>query len=266
MKKTNANLAQLVEQYKNSNLISNLESSLKRELVVSLPLNLIELNQFFDRYFFKEKDLTPLEIANVQSISEPIIVRRNGEKYQVIAGYKRYYFAKKNNYKSIPVIIKNISDDLLLLIVIERIKEDSNENVLNKAYIFENILKNYPISRKHLSKLMEISISQLTNILRLLKLNENVIDCLKKEKITYGQARMLVCLSSSKQDIFLNKILNEKLSVREVEKMVMKKNNKDNGIKNIEIDNNKIIINFIDEKAARKFAKAYRINKTARKI
>ena len=91
---------------------------------------------------------------------------------------------------------------------------------------YDSILKYYPLSRKDFASLIGVSISQITNTLRLLTLSDTIKKALKDDKLSYGHARMLVGLSESEQEYYLQEILDNKYSVRDIEKQIsMHKNN-----------------------------------------
>ncbi len=219
--KQKMHLSEWIDKYRNTNLLKELENRMRQEYSIDVPIEQVEMNPLCSKYFFRKKQISPLEIQmNEKEVMDPLLVRKVNNKYQVLTGFKRYYLAKKNHFANIPVIIRNVSDEIMMLIVAQRFRTYSDENILNKAYVYEAILQYYEISRKDLAKLMDSSISQITNTLRILKLNDNVRRALKEEYLSYGQARMLVGLSSEKQDEFLKTILDQKLSVREVEHLV----------------------------------------------
>ena len=228
MKQSKLHLNELIEKYKNTSLLSELESNLRKELSEDVSINLLEMNPICLKYHFRKDELSPLEITmSEQGVLEPLLVRKKNGKYQVITGLKTYFLAKKNKYSSLPVIVKDVSDDLLLIMIVHRLKTQSNENVLNKAYIYDSILKLYPLTRNELASLVDISISQVTNTLRLLKLSECVKKALRENKIAYGHARMLVGLSDEQQEYYLNRIINDKLSVRDIEQEIFFNKNED---------------------------------------
>ena len=204
MKQSKLHLRELIEKYKDTSLLSELESGLKKELSENVSMNLLEINPICSKYHIRKDQLSPLEITlNEQGVLEPLLVRMKNDKYQIVTGFKRYFLAKKNKYPSLPVIVKDVSDDLLLIMIVHRLKSYSNENILNKAYIYSNILKHYPLSRKELASLMGISVSQITNTLRLLNLSDTLKKALREDKLSYGHARMLVGLTDLEQEYFL---------------------------------------------------------------
>lgn len=260
MKKNNLNLSNLIEQYKNTTLINDYESSIKKGHSENISLNLLEMNPLCSKYYFKKEELNSLESTlSDKGIIDPIIVRQRNEKYQVVAGFKRYHLAKRNKLTSVPAIVEDISDEFLLAIIIQRLRTLKDENVLNKAYIYDAILKQYQLDRKELARLLNISISQITNTLRILKLDDTIKKALKEEKITYGHARMLVGLTSDDQVKFLSSIVEEKLSVRDIEKLIYSyKNNKNKTNYEIQKDNFEVIFKFSSLEEANNFYNKYK--------
>lgn len=250
-------LSKLIEQYKNTNLLSDFENGLKREHSEYISLNLLEMNPICSKYFIKKEQYAYLDKSFNNGIVEPILVRKKNGKYQVVTGFKRFLFAKKNKIDSIPAIVEDISDDLMLLIVIDRLKTYKDENILNKAYIYNQILIEYNISRNALASLLGVSISQVTNTLRILKLSDCVKKAIKDNKISYGHAKMMVGLNENDQERFLNLTIQNKLSVRQIEKEIYDYKYKeiidyDALDYEIELNQNIIVLRFKDEVEAKR--------------
>ena len=260
MKRSNLKLTSLIEQYKNTSLLNDFESGIKKGHSENISLNLLEMNPLCNKYYFKKEELNSLESTlSDKGIIDPIIVRQRNEKYQVVTGFKRYFLAKRNKLASVPAIVEDISDEFLLAIIIQRLRTYKDENILNKAYIYDAILKQYSIDRKELARLLNISISQVTNTLRILKLDDSLKKALKDDRISYGHARMLVGLSIEDQNKFLDSILEQKLSVRDIEKIIFSyKNNAEKNNYEIEKNDLEITFKFFSQKEADEFYKKYK--------
>ena len=257
--KNNLGLSKLIEQYKDKNLIDDFESGLRKEHSENISMSLLEMNPLCSKYFLRKEQYSYIENTINEGVVEPILVRKRNGKYQVITGFKRYFLAKKNKVDSLPAIVEEVSDDLMLLIVVERLRTLKDENILNKAHIYEQILKQYNISRNALSSLLGVSISQVTNTLRILKLSDNVKKALKDEKISYGHAKIMVGLSEDEQIDFLNKIINENLSVRQIEHNIYSFKNIDQNKKEskykVELKDNEVIVRFETKEEAKLYYK-----------
>ena len=228
MSKINKSLRELIIQYQDNDVISSIEKEYNKETHELLPLNMCKFNTFSKHQFFLDKALKDLtESISKNGIVNPILVRpsqKEGE-YEVVSGYKRFFVAKKLHLKEIPCFIANISDELLIYMVLSRGHKKLHDNILNKTYTYQIITKEYHIPRKDIALVSKQSISQVNNILRLDNLDEEVKIALKKEKISFGQARVLIGLDDQTQKEYLHLILSEKLSVREIENLVKKVKN-----------------------------------------
>lgn len=222
MKNRSKSLRSLIEKYEKGDIISTLEkdySSTSRDQLVSLDL--VKFNPISKHQFFLDmrlKDLT--ESIKKNGVMSPILVRERDGKFEVISGFKRFYVAKKLRLKEIPVAIREVSDDLMIYMILSRGNKKLHDNILNKTYAYQILIDEYNVSRKDIALISKSSVSQVTNILRLVNLDEEVRIALKKEKISYGQARVLLGVERQLQVEFLNKIIDKNLSVREIESLV----------------------------------------------
>lgn len=214
---------------KKSNLGSGLESFIGKadsiineELSKNNNLNYISLNELVIGYSQPRKTFDEESIQNLsESIKEvgiiqPLLVRplENG-KFEIIAGERRYRAAKIANIDEIPVIIKELSDlESHKIAIIENIQR-VDLNPIEEALGYEKIINEFGYTQDELSKSLSKSRSYIANSLRLLKLEDEVKDLVMNGEISAGHARSLVGLSN--QIDVASKIINEKLSVRDVE-------------------------------------------------
>lgn len=221
MKNRSKNLRSLIEKYEKGDIISTLEKDYSNSRNELVSLDLVKFNPISKHQFFLDsrlKDLT--ESIKKNGVMSPILVRERDGKFEVVNGFKRFYIAKKLRLKEIPVAIRDVSDDLLIYMILSRGNKKLHDNILNKTYAYQILTKDYGVSRKDIALISKSSVSQVTNILRLANLDEEVRIALKKEKISYGQARVLLGVERQLQVEFLNKIMEGNLSVREIENVV----------------------------------------------
>lgn len=252
------NLASLIKEYQGSDVISTIEKGFKKESGILLSLSKVKLNNISRHQFFNDKNLVQLQESISESgVLSPILVRKVDDFYEVVSGYKRYYLAKKLGLETIPVVIREVSDDLLIYLVLSRASHKVHDNILNKTYAFEIITKEYGVSRKDIATISKISISQVNNIMRLKNLNQDAIIALKKDKISYGQARVLVNLDPVKQNEYLDLIINSKYSVHDIENLAKREKRPTSYIKDIEAfeEKNKVKINIGRKTLSFKFKK-----------
>lgn len=223
-KNVRKSLKDLINEYQDNDVISSIEQDYKAQRRETIPVDKIRFNPFSSHQFFSDKRLKDLtdSIKN-NGVVNPILVRegKNGY-YEVISGYKRFYVAKKLHLATIPVVIADISDNLAIFMVLSRGHKKLHDNILNKTYTYLTLTKDYHVKRSDIALISKQSISQVNNILRLATLDEEVKLALKKEKISYGQARVLVGLDEPTQKELLNKMINGGVSVREIERIVKK--------------------------------------------
>ena len=192
--------------------------------------------------FDKEKLDELVESIRQKGVIQPILVHKEGRRYIIIAGERRWRAAGLAGLKKIPAVVKEINTEKerLELAIIENIqREDLNSVELAKAY--KSLIDTYGYTQEKLATQMGKSRSSIANTMRLLNLPDEVLDAIKSEKITEGHARTLITLDSVDEILsILKEIIKKKLSVRETEKLInsIKNKDKDQQKKNKEDDKN----------------------------
>ena len=211
--------------------------------------NLIALDKLISGKFQPRKNFnqdTLKELADsikAQGIIQPILVRMiSNNQYEIIAGERRWQAAKIANLKEVPVIIKDISDSTALaMALIENIQRE-DLNVIEEARGIKRLIDEFNITHEEAAEAVGKSRTTVSNILRLLNLCEHAQKALETKKIEMGHARAILSLSLIDQTMMCQKIINQQLTVREVEKAVSKgetkkipsKQSKDNDIRRLE--------------------------------
>lgn len=152
-------------------------------------------------------------------ILQPVIVRKiDDANFELIAGERRLKACKKLNMRTIPAIIKNFDEEKsFILSVIENIQRE-NLNIVDEAFAYKNLIEECKLTQNDLSDKIGKSRSHIANILRLLNLSDKILSYLKEGKIEMGHARALI--NFDRADEVIDYIVNEKLTVRDVEKLV----------------------------------------------
>jgi len=221
MSKKKRSLSSLIQKYQEDDIISTIEREYTKQTVEFVSLDRVKFNPISRHQFFMDKRLKDLtESIKKNGVVSPILVRERNGIYEVVSGYKRFYVAKKLHLKEIPVTVRDIPDELLIYMILSRGNKKLHDNILNKTYAYRILISEYHVSRKDIATVSKSSVSQVANILRLENLDEEVKIALKKEKINYGQARVLLGLETQRQIEFLNKMIENKESVRDIEKVV----------------------------------------------
>ena len=203
-----------------------------------VPISKVEPDREQPRKFFNEDALQELAESIKQfGVFQPLLVQKEKDYYKIIAGERRWRAAKIAGLKEIPVIVKELSDQEIAEIqLIENIqREDLNPIEIAEGY--RQLIDKYGFTQDELAEKISKSRTAITNTLRLLKLDERVRQMIVDKLISTGHARAILSIEDSdKQYEFAQKIFDEKMSVRDVEKAI-KNMQKDPKVKK---DNQKI--------------------------
>lgn len=153
-----------------------------------------------------------------KGVLQPILVRKSGEKYEIIAGERRYRAARQAGLTEVPVIEKNMADNEVLEVALVENIVRQDLTALEEASGFEQLIKKFSYTQEKLSEIIGKSRSYITNSLRLLTLPDGVKVLLNQQKLTPGHARALVGRADAEQ--LAQKIVAEGLNVRQVEALV----------------------------------------------
>ena len=182
----------------------------------------VEPNRSQPRKNFDEEALRELADSVKQfGILQPLLVKDRTSHYEIIAGERRWRAAKKAGLKEVPVIIKDLSDrEIIEISLIENIQRE-DLNPIEEAQAFRRLLTEFGLKQDEIADRVSKSRTAVTNSIRLLKLCDEVQQMVVTEMITTGHARALITIEDVKQQYALaQKIFDEKLSVRDIEKLV----------------------------------------------
>lgn len=197
------------------------ESALKNgEMMVKI--NQVEPNRDQPRREFDEDSLMELADSIKQfGILQPLIVQKKKDYYEIIAGERRWRAAKLAGIKEVPVIVKEYTDqEIVEISLIENIQRE-NLNPIEEAMAYKRLLEEFSLKQDEVAERVSKSRTAVTNSMRLLKLSERVQQMIIDDMISTGHARALLAIDDEEQQYVLaNKIFDEKLSVRETEKLV----------------------------------------------
>lgn len=191
---------------------------------LELKLSDIVPNSEQPRTDFDEDALTELaESIRQFGVLQPLLVQKKGKFYEIIAGERRWRAAKIAGLKKVPVIIKDFTDlETVEISLIENIQRE-NLNSIEEAYAYKRLIEEFHLKQDEVAERVSKSRAAVTNSMRLLKLDERVQKMLVEDMITSGHARALLSLEDPElQYQTAQKVFDEKLSVRETEKLVKK--------------------------------------------
>ena len=187
-----------------------------------LKINMVEPNRDQPRKSFEEDALLELADSIKQfGILQPLIVRKRKDYYEIIAGERRWRAAKIAGIKEVPVIIKEYTDQEIVEIgLIENIQRE-NLNPIEEAMAYKRLLEEFNLKQDEVAERVSKSRTAVTNSMRLLKLDSKVQQMIIDDMITTGHARALLAIDDPElQYTLASQIFDEKLSVRETEKLV----------------------------------------------
>lgn len=182
----------------------------------------IEPNKDQPRKNFDEEALQELaESIKKHGLISPILVQEKKDRYVIIAGERRWRAAKLAGLKEVPVIIRNYTDrEIAEISLIENVQRE-DLNPIEEAMGYKRLIEEFGLKQEEVAECVSKSRSAITNSLRLLKLSETIQAYLISGELSMGHARALLAVEDmEKQTMLAEKVIKEKLSVREVEKLV----------------------------------------------
>ena len=220
----------------------------------TIDINKIEPTATQPRKFFDEDSLQELaESIRQHGLIEPLIVQKSKEDfYSIIAGERRWRAARIAGLKDIPVIVKEYNSQQIIEIALIENLQREDLNPIEEAEAFNRLIEEYNLKQDEVAEKVSKSRVTITNSLRLLKLDERVRNMIIEDKIKSGHARALLAIEDvDEQYNAAVKIFDEKLSVRETERLVKLINSKETAPKKeekIETQQEKLIFKQYEEK------------------
>lgn len=187
-----------------------------------IAIEKIKPNKSQPRKNFDEKSIS--ELANSikeKGLIQPLIVRKLGKDYEIIAGERRWRAAQKSGLKDVPVIVKDVKEnELIELALIENLQRE-DLNPIEEAEAYEKLITDFGLTHEQISNRIGRDRSTISNQIRLLKLTYEAKSAIIKGNISAGHARALLSLEDPEEiNQLLNTIIKKKLSVRQAEQLV----------------------------------------------
>jgi len=200
----------------------------QNDAVLEIPLKDIRPNPFQPRKSFDEEALLELaESIKNDGLIQPIVVSEDIDGYVLIAGERRLRASKLAKLKEIRAVVLNSDEQKMRqFALIENIQREEL-NAVELAEAYTELIKLHDITHDELSSIIHKSRAHITNTLRLLQLSPKTQKALVDKKISAGHAKVMVGLDEKDQQLILNSIVGQKLSVREVETMIKSMKNRD---------------------------------------
>lgn len=200
--------------------VAETTSDVSRETL--LNINKVEPNPNQPRKRFNEDKLQELaDSIKVHGIIQPLVVQKENDRYIIIAGERRWRAARLAGVKEVPVVIRDFTEqELYEVALIENIQRQDLDPI-EEANAYSNLIKEHHLTQDEVAERVSKSRVAITNSLRLLKLDQRVQQMVIDELLTGGHARALISIEDPEEQYNLaNRIFDEKLSVRETEKLV----------------------------------------------
>lgn len=192
------------------------------EKIVNIEIDLIEPNSEQPRKNFEEDALEELtQSIKRHGVLQPIIVRRLGKGYEIVAGERRWRASKNAGLKEMPCIIKDLEQiQYTEIALIENIQRE-DLNSIDEAYAYKRLIDKYSLTQDEVASVIGKSRPYISNVMRLLNLNEEVIKLISSALISNGHGRALLALEDKEVQLEVARsIIDNDLSVRETEKLV----------------------------------------------
>lgn len=187
----------------------------------TLALSKLKPNKNQPRKQFNETELSELADSIRQNgILQPLLVRKKGKAYEIVAGERRYQAAKQAGLKEIPVIIREISDEEVFKLALIENLQRSNLTPIEEARGYQELIKKDGLTQEQLSKIISKSRSAITNTLRLLDLPDEIQEYMVLGTLSAGHARAILAVVGEEGRLKLaQKVISENLSVRQTENL-----------------------------------------------
>ncbi|MFA4992587.1 MAG: ParB/RepB/Spo0J family partition protein [Candidatus Omnitrophota bacterium] len=194
----------------------------KKEEIVYLQSEQIKPNPFQPREDFDQQSIEELaQSIKEKGVIQPLLVRRRGDNYELIAGERRFRAANILNLKEIPVIVRDVSDqDSLELALIENIQREGL-NPIEEAHAYQHLMDKFQVTQEKISEVLGKARVTITNTLRLLKLPYEIQEEMKKGRISFAHGRALLEIEDiNHQRKLVQDVISKGLSVRELESLI----------------------------------------------
>ena len=253
-------LEQQKTEEKNKNKIDDHQNEEAVGKEVMVKINLVQPNIMQPRKNFDDEKINELADSIAKyGVLQPIIVRREGSLYKIIAGERRWRAAKEAGLTMVPVQIKEYDERTAKEVALIENVQRENLNAVEEALAYQSLINEYGLTQEEVAKRVSKNRSTIANSMRILKLNQDILDYIKTGKLTEGHARALLAIEDEAvRDKIAKKVIEENLSVRDIEnlarleKMNQAKKNNRTLTESEELTKMKILIKDIEKKLKNK--------------
>ncbi|MFD1362649.1 ParB/RepB/Spo0J family partition protein [Lentibacillus salinarum] len=206
---------------------SELEET-RDDVIQEIPVNECRPNPYQPRKTFRADAIEELKDSILEyGIVQPLIVRKSIKGYEIIVGERRFRAAKEAELATLPAVVKDLTDDKMMEVALLENLQREDLTAIEEAHAYQNLMNELGITQDELSRRLGKSRSHIANIVRLLSLPEQVVAYINNGELSMGHGRALLGVTDKEQVMpLVNKILKEKLNVRQVEELIVKMNDK----------------------------------------
>ena len=187
-----------------------------------MKLSIIEPNKGQPRKDFNEESIGELaDSIKRYGVLQPLLVKKSGDHYEIVAGERRWRAAKEAGLREVPVAIKEYTKQQAMEIALIENVQREDLNPIEEAQAYQQLMQEFELTQEEIAERVSRSRTAITNCMRLLKLDKRVQDMLIQGQLSSGHARALLALENQDAQYQIGlKIIDQRLSVREVEKLV----------------------------------------------
>lgn len=194
----------------------------EHEEVIQIPISECRPNPYQPRKTFHADSIEELKDSILEyGIIQPLVARKSIKGYEIVVGERRYRAAKEAGLETVPVIVKDLTDERMMEIALLENLQREDLTPIEEAQAYKNLITELDITQEELSKRLGKSRSHIANMIRLLSLPDNIIAYVNNGELSMGHARALLAVKNrSKLSSIVKEITTKKLNVRQVEQMV----------------------------------------------
>lgn len=223
----------------------------EKDNILNIEISQIKANKNQPRKEFDEKSLKELsDSIKTYGVIQPIIVRKVGKNYEIIAGERRWRASKLAGLEEVPCLVKNVEEfESIKMALIENIQRE-DLNSIEEAKAFRELMDNYNLTQEEVSQIVGKSRSYIANSIRLLNLDKKTLYYIEEGSLSSGHGRALLSIEDeNERSRIANEIINKKLNVRDTEELAKNTKNNKKHAKNEkeEIYRDPIILNLEEE-------------------
>ena len=258
-----SSLSELVSKFSQQNIIAEIEKRYQSAPAKLLPTAMIDDCAYISRVKLTEEtqDYFASRLKE-KGFYNPLVVRTKEDgRYEIILGRKRFFGAKRAGMLSLPGTFAEVEDEEMLLMLLADTRDQREGNVIEMALVCQALQQNFGYTQQTLAELSHQSRCQISNISRMLKLPDELLEAICLGKMSYGHGRALAVLEPSEAEEVGKRVLREGLSVRETEALAQSLRGQMSPARpyQVQIHDNQMILTFSNADELERFKKAKKI-------